>query len=183
MSGPLLKRPLETERLLIRRFEPNDWQAVYAYTRRAKVMEFIEESALTEKQTKKFVKKNAGDDAIAYPVILKSNDKLIGHMIFHPWYVPRMLEIGWVIHPAFHNKGYATEAAQALLEYSFRKLKAHRVLAICQPENPASYRVMEKLGMRREAHFRKFVDRGNNEWWDEYLYAILEEEWFARHPE
>ena len=58
-------------------------------------------------------------------------------------------------------------------------IQSHRVIATCQPENPASYRVMEKIGMHREGHFRKFIYRGENLWWDELFYAILDEEWYA----
>ncbi len=60
------------------------------------------------------------------------------------------------------GKGHATEAVKALLRYCFEDLRGHRVIAMCKPENPASYRVMEKIGMRREDHFRKGLDRGNN---------------------
>ena len=58
----------------------------------------------------------------------------------------------------------------------FETLGLHRVIATCQPENTASWRVMEKLGMRREAHFRKGHYRGAT-WWDEYFYALLAKEW------
>jgi [ribosomal protein S5]-alanine N-acetyltransferase len=66
----------------------------------------------------------------------------------------------------------------ALLQYGFETLHLHRIIATCQPENVASCRVVEKLGMRREAHFRKCVRRPDNGWWDEYFYALLEGEWF-----
>jgi len=60
-------------------------------------------------------------------------------------------------------------------------LHLHRIIATCQPQNVASWRVMEKLGMRREAHFRKCLRRPENQWWDEYFYALLDEEWFMAH--
>ena len=112
-------------------------------------------------------------------MVLKETGQLIGHMVFHPWFAPRTYEIGWVFHPGWHGRGYATEAARALLDYGFRELGLHRIIATCQPENPASYRVMEKIGMRREGHFRKCIYRGGETWWDEYFYAILAEEWGA----
>jgi [ribosomal protein S5]-alanine N-acetyltransferase len=71
-----------------------------------------------------------------------------------------------------------TEAARAILGVAFRELNLHRVWATCHVRNHASYRVMEKLGMRREAHFRKNAFE-KNEWRDSYLYAILAEEWLA----
>jgi RimJ/RimL family protein N-acetyltransferase len=59
-------------------------------------------------------------------------------------------------------------------------LKAHRVIATCQPENVASWRVAEKLGLRREGHFRACLYRAPGVWWDEYFYALLAEEYEER---
>ena len=67
-----------------------------------------------------------------------------------------------------------------MLDYAFEVRDAHRVIATCQPDNVASYRVMETIGMRREAHFRQCIHRGGDEWWDEYFYAILASEWQKR---
>lgn len=177
----MLVQPIETQRLVIRRFTPADWQAVHAYASDAGVMTYIPGGAHTESQSKEFVDKHAGDQPEAFPVILKTEQQLAGHLIFHPWYAPRSHEIGWVFHPAYHGQGYATEAAYALLRYGFEELQSHRIIATCQPENPASYRVMEKIGMRREAHFKQCIYRQENVWWDELFYAILEDEWFDRN--
>ncbi len=87
-----------------------------------------------------------------------------------------------MLHRDHHGQGYATEAARALLGYGFEELDLHRIIATCQPENPASYRVMEKLGMRREGHFRQCIDRGQGVWWDEYFYALLKDEWVNHNP-
>lgn len=87
-------------------------------------------------------------------------------------------EIGWMVHPDEWGKGYASEAALRVLEFAFRDLNAHRVIAFCDAENRASERMMQKLGMRREAHMLQTrLLRG--EWRDELLYAILESEWVA----
>lgn len=173
----MLIQPIETERLIIRQFELQDWEAVHSYTGDATVMTYIDEGQMSETQTKQFVEKNSSDQAEAFPVLLKSQNKLIGHMVFHPWFGHLTYEIGWVFHLNHQGKGYATEAAKALVRYCFESLHSHRIIATCQPENPASYRVMEKIGMNREGHFRKCNYRGKNVWWDEYFYAILEEEW------
>ena len=65
------------------------------------------------------------------------------------------------------------------MDFAFGALRCHRVVATCQPENVASWRVMEKLGMRREAHFRQGLYQATGEWWDEYFYALLADEHFA----
>jgi RimJ/RimL family protein N-acetyltransferase len=116
----------------------------------------------------------------AIAAILPAEDRLIGHLTFHSWFAPRIYEIGWVFHPMHHGRGYATEAAKALFAYGFETLGLHRIIATCQPENVASWRVMENLGMLREAHFRKVFAVDDSTWLDEHLYAMLEEEWFAK---
>jgi ribosomal-protein-alanine N-acetyltransferase len=169
---------IETQRLRIRSFQPSDWQAVYDYTSDPAVMMYIPEGPFTPEQAKAFVAENMGEQARFVAVVLKTDDVLVGHMVFHPWFAPRTYEIGWVFNGAYHGQGYATEAAMALLQYGFERLHLHRIIATSQPENVASWRVMEKLGMRREAHFRKCIRRPDNGWLDEYFYALLEEEWF-----
>ena len=141
-------------------------------------MRYIPGGAMSEEQTRAFVSES-GENA-ATGVVLREEDRLIGHLTFHPWYSPRIYEIGWVFHPRYHGQGYATEAAEAMLRHGFETRGVHRVIATCQPENVASWRVMEKLGMLREAHFRKCFAVDESTWLDEYLYALLEEDWFAR---
>ena len=179
----MLIRPIETQRLIIRQFEPDDWKEVHEYTSDPQVMAYIPEGQFTQAQARAFVARNVGEHAEEFAVILKDEDKLIGHMVFHPWFAPRTHEIGWVFHRAYQGKGYATEAALALLDYGFTVLELHRVIATCQPENPPSFRVMEKVGMRREGHFQECIYRGDDQWWDEYFYAVLEDEWFRTGKE
>ncbi|PGK33339.1 GNAT family N-acetyltransferase [Bacillus anthracis] len=166
---------IEAERLLIRNFEFEDWQAVHEYTSDSNVMKYIPDGVFTEEDTRNFVNKNMGENAKNFPVILIDENILIGHIVFHKYFGEHTYEIGWVFNPKYYNKGYASEAAQATLKYGFKEMKLHRIIATCQPENTASYRLMEKIGMRREGYFRKCIPHGN-EWWDEYYYAILEEE-------
>lgn len=169
---------IETGRLLLRPFQLDDWRTVYHYMSDAAVVTYLPEGQMSEAQASDFVAKNVDQPFDALAVILRSEGTLIGHLVYHPWFAPQTFEIGWVFHPGYHCRGYATEAACALLEYAFTTQKLHRVIATCQPENTASYRVMENIGMRREAHFQKCIHRGGDEWWDEYFYAILAEEWF-----
>lgn len=186
MSIETITKPIATQRLIIRPFVEDDWQAVAAYTTDPAVMAFMEEGVQTDEQTKDFVRQNAtGQEVTAYALSLNEAQTLIGHMVFHPWFAPRTYEIGWVLHPAYYRRGYASEAASALLRYGFDVMKLHRIIATCQPENPASYGVMEKIGMRREGHFRQCIYRGIHQdqeiWWDEYFYALLVKEWHERN--
>lgn len=171
---------IETHRLRLRRFRPDDWRAIHAYTANPAVMAFIPEGRQTEEQARAFVAEHAGDDPRVYALTLRTDDRPIGHLPFHPWFAPRTFEIGWVLNPRHHGQGYATEAAAALLRYGFETLSLHRIIATCQPENPASARVMEKLGMRREGWFRQCIPRDDGSWWDEYFYAMLRDDWLGR---
>ncbi len=168
---------IETERLRIRPFRPDDWPAVHAYASDDATMHFLPEGVMSDEQVRAFIAEQSGDEARAFAVVLKPDDRPIGHLVFHSWYGPRTHEIGWVLRQDMRGKGYTTEGARALLRYGFETLGLHRIIATCQPENPASWRVMEKLGMRREAHFRKGHLWRDGSWWDEYFYAILAEEW------
>ena len=89
-------------------------------------------------------------------------------------------EVGWAIHPDHQGNGYATEASRAMLGLAFDGLGLHRVVARCDGRNTASVAVMERLGMRKEAHFveNEFV---KGEWSDELVFAILRTEWAASH--
>jgi RimJ/RimL family protein N-acetyltransferase len=92
--------------------------------------------------------------------------------------VHRQGEIGFVVHPDHQGRGYATEASRALLRIAFEELQLHRVVGRLEARNVASARVLEKLGMRREAHLleNEFV---KGEWQSELVYAILDREWRA----
>jgi ribosomal-protein-alanine N-acetyltransferase len=173
----MLKVPIETRRLVIRQFQSDDWQHVHSYLADPAVMAYIvTEDPYTKAQAREFVARNSGEEAKALAVTLKAGGILIGHLVFRPWLAPQTYEIGWTINKAYHGQGYATEAASALLQYAFAELKLHRVISVCQPENTASYRVMEKIGMRREGWFRQCAQGRDGKWWDEYFYAVLAEE-------
>jgi RimJ/RimL family protein N-acetyltransferase len=90
----------------------------------------------------------------------------------------RQGEIGFIFHPDHHGHGYATETARLLLRLAFEEFGLHRVIGRLEPRNEASARLLEHVGMRREAHFveNEFV---KGEWQSELVYALLEREWRA----
>jgi RimJ/RimL family protein N-acetyltransferase len=167
--------PIQTDRLILRPFVPDDWRAVHRYMSDPEVTRFLPEGLMSPESARAFTAKHA-KDRHAIAVMEKATSELIGHMPFHPWFVARTWEIGWALAREYQGRGYATEAASALLRYAFGPLACHRVIATCQPENPASWRVAEKLHMRREAHFKEALLQPDGAWWDEYFYAILAEE-------
>lgn len=169
---------IETERLFIRNFKSEDWQELLEYFSNPEVVRYLPEDPFAADEAKKFIeniKEQAGfPNKVA--VELKTENRLIGHLCFKMFcekYQTR--EIGWVFHPAYQGKGYATEGAAALIDYGFKQLKLHRIVATCDTRNIRSSRLMERLGMRREAHFIKNTFL-KSEWADEYFYGILEEE-------
>jgi aminoglycoside 6'-N-acetyltransferase len=110
-------------------------------------------------------------------VELKAEQVLIGDLAFHVTGADgRQGEFGVTFSRQYQGHGYATEALRRLFACAFEDLGLHRIIARLDTRNNASARLMERLGMRREAHFHKsFFIKG--EWTDEYWYAILREEW------
>lgn len=99
----------------------------------------------------------------------------IGLHVLDEW----QLELGYTLSPAYQGHGYATEAVASVLREAFAVWGRHRVTASVDPENAASVRLLERLGFRKEAHFRKSF-RKDGEWYDDCVYAMLREEWDAR---
>ncbi len=169
---------ISTKRLTIRPLEIEDQPHLFQYMSNERVMKYIPEGTYTREGILQFILENQGEQMKHFAVLEKQTKQLIGHLAFHPYFGKHTYEIGWVFHPTFHRQGYATEAAQAMIAYGFEELNIHRIIATCQPENTASYRVMENIGMRKEGHFLQCIPAGN-QWWDEYYYAILQEEYRA----
>jgi RimJ/RimL family protein N-acetyltransferase len=92
----------------------------------------------------------------------------------------RQAEIGYTLSRAYQGRGIASEAVSCVLEYVFKTLALHRVIAITDCENLASFTLLERLGLRREGHFIQNI-WFKGKWGDEYLYALLQEEWLNRN--
>ena len=88
--------------------------------------------------------------------------------------------LGYLVDPGHAGRGYATAISRALLELAFAELGLHRVTAGCFADNVASWRVMEKLGMRREQHGVRDSWHAELGWVDGFTYAILADEWVTR---
>lgn len=91
----------------------------------------------------------------------------------------RQCELGWVLDPAVQRQGLGTELAAGLLAIAFDGLRVRRVVAYCFADNTASWKVMEKVGMRREGHYRAESLHRSGRWVDGLAYAILTDEWRA----
>lgn len=174
--------PLTTERLVLRPLRNDDAEDVYAYQRLPEVLRYIPWPEWSKQEAFEHTRKRAAwrtlaadGDAIIFAMELPPGSteagRVIGDVMLR---VDRAehagLEIGWVVHPAFHGLGLAREAASAVLTFAFTELHAHRVQATLDARNEASARLCERLGMRREATFiQDWYMRG--EWTDTAIYA------------
>jgi len=176
---------LTTERLVLREFTENDWPAVLAYQRDPRYLRFYEWTGRTPDQVRGFVdmfvvqQQETPRTRFQLAVTLKTTGRLIGNCgIRRETGDAREADIGYELDPAYWGHGYATEAARAVVGWGFSEMHLHRVSAWCIADNAGSVRVLEKLGMQREARLReKQYFKGR--WWDTLLYAILDREWQA----
>jgi ribosomal-protein-alanine N-acetyltransferase len=173
---------INTSRLLIRQFQEQDYTSLFEYLSNPSIYRFEPGEPISLEKAKELASERAqGNDFWA--VILKGDQKLVGHLYFKQLEPKEFQtwELGYIFNPAFHNRGYATESASGLVHYGFMQFGIHRVIAHCNPENAASWKVLEKIGMRREGYFRKNVffrtaKDGSPLWVDSFEYAILKED-------
>lgn len=185
---PAIVYPLVTARLHIRPFEMSDVDAVHAYQKLEEVAAYQfwttrTYAEMTAKITEWCSMTGAGDapEKIALVVALKDSGQVIGDLFLGVTnQEARQGEIGYSFNPEFHGKGYATEAVTALMALGFGPLKLHRLFGRCDAQNDTSWRLMERLKMRREAHFREHA-LFKGRWDEELYYAMLEDEWQALH--
>lgn len=88
-------------------------------------------------------------------------------------------EVWYLLDPLFWQKGFASSAVKLILDRGFDNYKLHRIWATCLPENPASARVLEKMGFRKEGFLKEYL-KIQGVWKDCFLYAILQDEWKGR---
>lgn len=179
--------PIETERLLLRPYTEDDYDALYATHSRPEVARYLYGGPMTPDEAREALRKRLtrvalekADDGLNPAVIRKDTGELIGDVLLI-WLSEehRSGEVGFVFSPDHHGHGFATEAAREMLRLGFEDLGLHRIIGRLDNRNTASGRVLERLGMRREAVFiqNEFV---KGEWCDEAVWAMLETEWPGR---
>lgn len=182
-EGPDRWFPIETERLLLREYTLDDEAAIHEFASDPLVPRYDAWGPNTAQQTREHVLRHIEDqriwprDDVTLAAYVRAECKVIGSVRL--WTVDvenRCAEIGYTFNRSYWNNGFATEAASALLGSAFAVLNVHRVVATCDTRNTGSWRVMEKIGMRREGHFvRDKFQKG--EWRDTFFYALLAEDW------
>lgn len=177
---------LETERLLLRPFATTDFDAIHSYSNNLENVRYMTWGPNNEEDTKSFLaeciqqQNNEPQTHHDFAVVFKGTNQVIGGCGIYLDESLKQGSLGWILHMTQWKNGYGTELARALIQFGFDELKLHRITATCDAENYGSYRVMERIGMRREGTFlQSRIGRENDRtiWYDQYNYAILAKEW------
>ena len=177
---------LRTERLMLREFEESDADACNAYESIEDVVRYQSHPVRTLEESLRYIRESMATvretprRVFDLAIVLRERGALIGRVgLAVKDSAAREGTLWYVLHPAQWGRGYVPEAARAMLDFGFRELSLHRVFVDVDPENRASRRVAEKLGMRQEAHF---VENAwlKGRWTDSAIYALLDREWLAR---
>lgn len=178
--------PLSTRRLVLRRFTEADAGTFLSYRNDPRIARYQGWENCSPDEAAEFVRVHAAKpfgqpgEWLQIAVALKQSNQLIGDCALR-FHAPdaRQATIGGTLSRPYHRQGYPAEAMACLLECLFQRLELHRVVADTDVENTAAWRLMEQLGLRREGHLRQSL-WFKGRWADEYLYAMLREDWQAR---
>jgi RimJ/RimL family protein N-acetyltransferase len=183
---PSISLPLRTERLELRPFVDDDLDALFAMQSDDEVTRYLNWGPQSRRQVRELlerIKPMSGFDgsrhAIRLAMVLPDSGAVVGDVsLWRTSGEQAQAEIGFVVYPDHQRRGYAAEAAGALLRLGFEQLGLHRIVGRADARNAASIGVMERIGMRREAHLR---ENGwiKGEWTDEVICAALAHEWLA----
>jgi RimJ/RimL family protein N-acetyltransferase len=185
---PRLEYPLKTGRLVLRPYREEDLDALYDIQCRPDVARYLYWSPRSRREvrealTTRITHSSLEDDGdgMVLAVLRRDTGELIGDVnLMRLSREHGQGEIGFVFHPDHHGRGFATEAAEEMLRLGFETLRMHRIIGRCDARNTASAGVMQRLGMRKEAHFKE-NELVKGHWCDEYIYALLADEWSSRH--
>jgi RimJ/RimL family protein N-acetyltransferase len=188
MSHPLeaIEWPVRTERLALRRATSADVDATWRYRKLPAVHDWLGGTETYGNYRERYLR----EERLADLLIVELGERVIGDLavtVADGWAQHAVAdrargvqaEVGWAFDPAFGGQGYATEAARALFGLCFGPLRLRRVVATCFAGNTPSWRILERLGMRRERHAVKDSLHRTKGWVDVLTYALLSEEWPA----
>lgn len=177
--------PLRTERLLLRPLTDGDIDDVLAWMSDPEIVRYQLYEPRSREQVAEHVAKATATNRIAergdwVEFGIELEGRIIGIIYFSLASVDdETAEIGWALTAGYHGKGFAMEAASAVLDLAFGAMGLHRVYAELDPRNTASVTLCERLGMRHEGHLVEHM-MFKGEWADTGIYGILDREWAAR---
>ena len=174
---------IHTPDLILRRFRETDGDDLFEFLGDPQIVRYEPYPPYTLEQAHESAKNRSQCDFF-WAVCLKDTGKVIGNIYFNQqephdfgnW------ELGYIIHRNYQRKGYALQACIAIVFYGFNQLGVRRIVAKCNVLNTSSFKLLERLKMRREGHFLKSLyfkkdEHGDPIWIDNYSYALLKEEW------
>lgn len=179
---------LSTSRLILREWVLEDLYALYKLASNPEVMRYLGGVPYTFRQTREaldlIILRGQMKPRRIYVLavaLAEETDRAIGRVgLYSEPGEQRVAYLGYDLHPDYWGQGITAEALEALIQFGFTWLNLHRITAQSHPENVAATRVLEKLGFRNEGYLREsHYEQG--QWWDRLLYAVVEQEWFARH--
>ncbi len=179
-EGRKLPFPMTTERLVLRRFAPEDWQDLLAVLSDEEIYRHMEGRPLEEDhvlhwlEQERRVRLTTPDQPFHLGIQLKENDRLAGFVTLS-LSEPFQASLGIVLNRSFQRQGFALEALRAVLGFCFEGVHLHRVSAQCHSQHEAACKLCEKAGMRREGEFVK-GRLFDGQWINIASYAALDEE-------
>ncbi len=170
-----MMKEIRTERLLLRPFQESDYENLFEFLSQLKDDAFEGYPELTWENGREYLRQRLGSEEF-YAVVLQDSGKVIGNIYCGNRDFDAK-EVGYIINRNYRRMGYAEEALSAVIMNAFRS-GTHRVLAECDPRNITSWKLLEKVGLQREAHFRQNIwfqkdPNGVPIWKDTYVYAKL----------
>lgn len=178
--------PLLTERLLLRPFTRADLETFTAYRADPEIARYQSWSHYTREDAERFYAQqdglafNVDDSWFQIAVERRADGALLGDVAVHFIDEGRQAEMGVTFARDSQRNGYALEACARVIELLFDELGKHRITATVDADNRTAQRLLERQGFRREGEYRRNV-YFKNAWSDEYGYALLHDEWRARH--
>lgn len=168
---------IETKRLILRSFEATDYDDLYEFLSQLADDEFEGYPGITYENGKEHLEYRIGSDEFL-AIELKETGKVIGN-IYCGKKDFEARKVGYIVNKKYQRLGYASEALSAVIKLLLQN-GTHRIYAECDPRNECSWKLLEKVGMKREALFHKNVyfhkdDNGNPIWKDTYVYATWNE--------
>jgi RimJ/RimL family protein N-acetyltransferase len=176
----------ETGRLVIRPIQSDDAESVFSYRSDSIVNQYQGWIPETIADVYDFISIkissviNQPNTWFQFVIIKKSDNRLIGDIGVH--FIDTtgfQIELGCTLDKNYQGQGYATEALSTIIGFMFHGLNKRRIIASVDPRNLLSLRLIERLGFRKEAHFKQSI-LINNEWVDDLVYAILKDEWIEK---
>ena len=182
--------PIRTERLAIRPATEADGPATWHYRRQESVTLWITRA---QPDRELYLADFTEPSRLAKTLVIELDGSVIGDLMLaieDAWAQAEVrdraravqAELGWSLDPAYTGNGYATEAVAELIRICFEELHLRRVIAQCFADNESSWRLMERVGMRRESHDVRGSLHRSGEWLDGLTYAMLADEWRSARP-